>query len=471
MLIGIHDWNTRRKMERVFRRSEDPYGYFSHPHEIGKYDLMEKMLSDRRYSRALEIGCAEGAFTSRLAALCDSVLAVDISSTAVARARQRLAKSKNVRFMRANVRELDVSPEWDLIVVSEVLYYLDKAVLPVDAFDRFLARLAALLAPDGRILVLHSFAGERQRMVRAGYVRRFLNGNDLRLTEEKIGGSNPQKSRYLISLLTKSELPVIPGPKEGINMHKTKRLMAAVLTATAVAVGAHDMSPKQEAQLKTVFPEAAGFVEQHVNLTNEQAAQVSAKLGHRSEIQAREVRLLGAKGADGGYLGHAVYFSIKDKDGDPIKGLVGLNLDETIKKVVIFSHDKADPVAHEGFLSQFAGKSTDPVQWGKAVKPAAGPAAASQAAAKAIHRAALLAEAAMSAMTDGRHDEGEAAMEKGSVDDAPSAAYQCPMKCSPAQNNPGRCPKCGMSLEKVKDEEHDDGHSGASDHGHKGHPH
>ncbi len=394
VLIGVHDWNTRRKMERLFRRGEDPYGYFSHPHELEKQDRAGKMLSDRRYSRALEIGCAEGAFTRRLAACCDSVLAVDISTTALARARDRLGANKNVQFMRANVRELNVSGGWDLIVVSEVLYYLDKDILPVDAFDRLLARLAALLVPGGRILVLHSFASESEHFIRAGYVRRFLNVDGLRLTKEETGGCDPKKSRYLVSLLTKNESPAMAGPKEATHMHKIKRLMAAAVTATAVAVGAHDMSPKQEAQLKTVFPEAVGFVEQHVNLTNEQAAQVTAKIGHRLETQEREVRLLGAKAADGDFLGHAVYFSIKDKDGDPVKGLVGLNLDETVKKVAVFSHDKADPLAQESFLSQFAGKSTNPVLWGPAVKPAVGRKEASKIAVNAIHKAAVLAEIA-----------------------------------------------------------------------------
>jgi hypothetical protein len=27
--------------------------------------------------------------------------------------------------------------------------------------------------------------------------------------------------------------------------------------------------------------------------------------------------------------------------------------------------------------------------------------------------------------------------------------YQCPMKCAPAQDKPGRCPVCGMAMEKL----------------------
>jgi len=32
---------------------------------------------------------------------------------------------------------------------------------------------------------------------------------------------------------------------------------------------------------------------------------------------------------------------------------------------------------------------------------------------------------------------------------APKTMYECPMKDSPAQDKPGKCPTCGMPLEKV----------------------
>lgn len=189
-------------------------------------------------------------------------------------------------------------------------------------------------------------------------------------------------------------------------MSQLKRFMTTVFTVTAISLSAHDMSPKQESQLKTVFPEAVGFMEKHVSLTDKQAAQASTKISGKLGTEDREVRLLAAKSVDGGILGHAVYFSVKDKDGDTVKGLVGLGTDGMVKKAVIFSHDKADPVAQEGFLSQFAGKSTDLAQWGKAVKPAPGREAASKAAAKAIHKATVLAEtASMARMANDEHDD------------------------------------------------------------------
>jgi uncharacterized protein (DUF342 family) len=38
----------------------------------------------------------------------------------------------------------------------------------------------------------------------------------------------------------------------------------------------------------------------------------------------------------------------------------------------------------------------------------------------------------------------------GAVSGEKVAMYQCPMKCAAPQDKPGKCPKCGMSMEKVK---------------------
>ena len=42
------------------------------------------MLDRPRYGRVLEIGCGAGTFTRRLAGLADEVLALDVSSEAIA---------------------------------------------------------------------------------------------------------------------------------------------------------------------------------------------------------------------------------------------------------------------------------------------------------------------------------------------------------------------------------------------------
>jgi ubiquinone/menaquinone biosynthesis C-methylase UbiE len=204
MLLVYHDWKTRRKMERVFGRREDPYGYYSHPHELQKQEILESLLSDRRYGAALEIGCAEGAFTRRLAGHCESVTAVDISRTAIRRAQEHLRDASNVRFIRSNARELDLSPKRDLIVISEVLYYLQDGELLERNFNGFLAQVSRALNPGARLVVLHSFGNEAERAVRRSYVQTFLADPELRLVKEFAAGDDPKKCKYLVSLLEKT---------------------------------------------------------------------------------------------------------------------------------------------------------------------------------------------------------------------------------------------------------------------------
>jgi predicted TPR repeat methyltransferase len=90
-----------------------------------RYARQLELLADRRYARALEIGCGGGAFTRRLAAVCDELVALDVSRHAIDRARAAGTPS-GVEFRLANVMEIELEQEgsWDLVVLTETAYYL-----------------------------------------------------------------------------------------------------------------------------------------------------------------------------------------------------------------------------------------------------------------------------------------------------------------------------------------------------------
>jgi predicted TPR repeat methyltransferase len=116
-----------------------------------------QLLEDRRYARALEIGCGAGAFTSRLATVCDRITALDVSSAAIASARERGIDPGVVEFREANI--MDMAPEtegpWDLIVMSETIYYLGWLYSFFDV--SWLAhRLLTAVAPGGRFLMVNT---------------------------------------------------------------------------------------------------------------------------------------------------------------------------------------------------------------------------------------------------------------------------------------------------------------------------
>ncbi|MEP6911083.1 MAG: SAM-dependent methyltransferase [Actinomycetota bacterium] len=105
-------------------REGDPWDLETSALDQESYARQLALLGDRRYERALEMGCAAGAFTRRLAPLADRILAVDVAPSAIERARQEALA--NVEFRVGDVMELDPVLEgpWDLVIMSETVYYL-----------------------------------------------------------------------------------------------------------------------------------------------------------------------------------------------------------------------------------------------------------------------------------------------------------------------------------------------------------
>lgn len=191
-------------MQRVFSRGEDPYGYLSRPYERSRLVAMEEALGDRRYQRALEVGCAEGAFTERLAPRAGLVTALDISPTALERARGRLKGRSGVEFAEADLRAWSPSTDegYDLIILGDLLYYLDKPLVR-SAFEGTFKRLASWLRPGGRLILAHAFAGSQELLHRQGFRERFER-QGLKLVSEKVVGPAEAVVQCLLSVLERS---------------------------------------------------------------------------------------------------------------------------------------------------------------------------------------------------------------------------------------------------------------------------
>ncbi len=146
----------RAVFDRLYAADPDPWRFDSSPYEAAKYADTLACLGEARFARALELGCANGAMTTRLAERCAALLAVDIAPAAAALARARCAGQPQVSVVVARLPdELDQlpglqGPGFDLVVVSEVLYFLS----PED-IDRLAARLATCLAADALVLLVN----------------------------------------------------------------------------------------------------------------------------------------------------------------------------------------------------------------------------------------------------------------------------------------------------------------------------
>ncbi|MFB7744639.1 class I SAM-dependent DNA methyltransferase [Streptomyces sp. NPDC056132] len=136
--------------EGMYRESADPWHLAERWYERRKYDLTVASLPRRRYRRALEPACSVGELTLRLAERCDEVLACDRVESAVA-----TAVARTSHLPQVTVRQLTLPQEWppgtfDLIVLSEVLYYFDR-----DTLDDILRRTASALEPGGTLVTVH----------------------------------------------------------------------------------------------------------------------------------------------------------------------------------------------------------------------------------------------------------------------------------------------------------------------------
>jgi len=142
--------DAERLFDAVHARDEDPWQYASSWYEHRKRALTLAALPAVGYTAGLEIGCSIGMLSAELAPRCGSFLAVDASSTALARAARRLA-----HLPAARTRHLTVPDQWpegsfDLIVVSEVGYYLSPAEL-----EALFGRIGGALMPGGTLVLCH----------------------------------------------------------------------------------------------------------------------------------------------------------------------------------------------------------------------------------------------------------------------------------------------------------------------------
>jgi predicted TPR repeat methyltransferase len=132
--------------DEIYAADPDPWQFETSAYERAKYDATIAALDGDRFANGLEIGCSIGVLTERLSRLTDDLLAIDVATAALDQARAR--DLPDVAFELREVPEEFPDGAYDLIVVSEVLYYLDAAAFDAtcDAIERTL---------DGTLLAVH----------------------------------------------------------------------------------------------------------------------------------------------------------------------------------------------------------------------------------------------------------------------------------------------------------------------------
>ncbi len=148
--VDPHTWEFRGDFEGMYRDFGDPWRCQQNVSELRRDVSLMMLLRGRHYQRILDIGCGLGAFTDRLRIMngdAETILGVDISPTAVKKARAQFPKCSFDVLNAMSDPLPQVGSKWGLVLVSELIWY----VLP--GLQELLARIYASLGLKGVLFI------------------------------------------------------------------------------------------------------------------------------------------------------------------------------------------------------------------------------------------------------------------------------------------------------------------------------
>lgn len=136
--------------DALYEASPDPWAFETSAYERAKYAATLDALPAPRYRKALEVGGSIGVLTQLLAARCDALVAMDPARRALERARARCRALPQVRFVEGQAPGDWPPGRFDLVMLSEVIYYLDRRDVA-----RLAGRVAGSMAHGGHVELVH----------------------------------------------------------------------------------------------------------------------------------------------------------------------------------------------------------------------------------------------------------------------------------------------------------------------------
>lgn len=138
-----------KRFDAIYSANADPWSFATSDYERRKYAATLAALPRKRYANVLEVGCSIGVFTNALAERSEALVALDLSSVALTEAMAR-STATNVTFVHAEVPADWPTGSFDLIVFSEVLYFLNAAEI-----ERCAQQSISALRPGGDIILIN----------------------------------------------------------------------------------------------------------------------------------------------------------------------------------------------------------------------------------------------------------------------------------------------------------------------------
>jgi trans-aconitate methyltransferase len=133
-----------------YAHAADPWHLGERWYDRRKYTLTVAALPRPRYLQAFEPGCSIGVLTELLAARCDHLLSTDRVASAVEATARRTTGLDHVTVRRMTVPDQWPEDSFDLVVLSELLYYFDTSTR-----TRLLHQSMEILREAGHLVTVH----------------------------------------------------------------------------------------------------------------------------------------------------------------------------------------------------------------------------------------------------------------------------------------------------------------------------
>ncbi len=117
---------SEAQLAALYAGGDDPWGFRSSDYEAAKYAATVAALPDRTFAHILELGCGNGELARRLSARSARYTGLDAMPVALDAARRAVPGG---RFVRGFLPCALPPGDYDLIVLSEILYFLDAGGL------------------------------------------------------------------------------------------------------------------------------------------------------------------------------------------------------------------------------------------------------------------------------------------------------------------------------------------------------
>lgn len=159
-LRGVRQNDAHDRLDLAYKMP-DPWHMSSEQEQtrfVETCTIIERELGDR-FGSVLEIGCGEGHQTVHLSDLAERITGLDVSETAIERARRRLPEAE---FLVGDLAAQSWASElgrYDLVTACEVIYYMSDMPGFLQTMDQLgKACLVTYFAPAARKVEAHVMA-------------------------------------------------------------------------------------------------------------------------------------------------------------------------------------------------------------------------------------------------------------------------------------------------------------------------